>query len=129
MINRGKKQADYHVLREANMPALLTEYGFIDNASDAALLKQDKFLNGLAQGQVDGLVKAFGLKKKEENKVTEQKLTPAQEAVRQEAIRLKITDGKNPHREVNQFYGWQLTVPLAQKIEQLEKQILDLKIK
>lgn len=64
MKNRGKKQRDFHVLRETNMPALLTECGFIDNASDAASLKQEAFLDGLAQGHANGLVKAFGLKKK-----------------------------------------------------------------
>lgn len=64
MKNRGKKQANYQVLRNTNMPALLTECGFIDNASDATLLKQEAFIEGLAQGHVDGLVKAFGLKKK-----------------------------------------------------------------
>lgn len=61
MKNRGKKQANYQVLRNTKMPALLTECGFIDNASDAALLKQESFLGGLAQGHVNGLVKSFGL--------------------------------------------------------------------
>ncbi|MFJ7971344.1 N-acetylmuramoyl-L-alanine amidase [Psychrobacillus sp. NPDC096389] len=129
LTNRGKKQANYQVLRTTNMPSILTECGFIDNSKDAALLKQDSFIDGLAQGHVDGLVKAFGLKKKEENEVIEQQLTAAQEAIRQEAIRLKITDGKNPFREVNQFYGWQLTVPLAQKIEKLEERIAELEKK
>lgn len=61
MKNRGKKQANYQVLRNTMMPALLTECGFIDNAFDTALLKQESFLDGLAQGHVNGLVKAFGL--------------------------------------------------------------------
>lgn len=64
MKNRGKKQANFQVLRNTNMPALLTECGFIDNPSDVTLLKQETFLDGLAQGHVNGLVKAFGLKKK-----------------------------------------------------------------
>lgn len=59
--------------------------------------------------------------KKEEIKVGEQKLTEAQEKVRQEAIRLGITDGKNPFREVNQYYVWNAMIPLAQRIEVLEK--------
>ncbi|MFJ8064928.1 N-acetylmuramoyl-L-alanine amidase [Psychrobacillus sp. NPDC096426] len=126
LVNRGKKQADYHVLRETKMPSILTECGFIDSSSDAALLKQDEFINGLAQGHVDGLVKAFGLKKKEGTEMAEQKLTEAQEAIRQEAIRLKITDGNDPFRMVNQFYAWAVTIPQAQKIEQLEKRIAEL---
>lgn len=70
------------------------------------------------------------VEKKEETKVDEeQKLTPAQEAVRQEAIRLKITDGKDPHRQVNQFYAWSVSVPLAKKTEELEKRIDELEKK
>lgn len=80
MKNRGKKQADFQVLRNTKMPSILTECGFIDNASDAALLKQDEFINGLAQGHVNGLVKSFGLIKKEVDGVTADKivLTPGQ---------------------------------------------------
>lgn len=51
----------------------------------------------------------------------EQKLTSAQEAIRQDAVRLGITDGKNPFREVNQFYVWACLVSLAQRVEELEK--------
>ncbi|MEK4148908.1 N-acetylmuramoyl-L-alanine amidase [Robertmurraya sp. FSL W8-0741] len=61
--DRGKKRANYAVLRETNMPAILTENGFIDNASDAAKLKQTDFIDKIAQGHVNGLVKALGLKK------------------------------------------------------------------
>ncbi|SNT42221.1 N-acetylmuramoyl-L-alanine amidase [Bacillus sp. OK838] len=65
MKDRGKKTANFHVLRETNMPAILTENGFIDNASDAAQLKQNAFIEALAQGHVNGLVKAFNLKLKD----------------------------------------------------------------
>lgn len=62
--DRGKKKADYHVLRESKMPALLTENGFIDNSHDAALMKQDAWCKKVAQGHVNGLAKTFDLKKK-----------------------------------------------------------------
>jgi N-acetylmuramoyl-L-alanine amidase len=62
--DRGKKRANYAVLRETNMPAILTENLFIDNANDAAKLKSDQFLQQIAYGHVIGLEKAFGLKKK-----------------------------------------------------------------
>lgn len=62
--NRGKKKANFHLVRESNMPAMLTENGFIDNKKDAEKLKSDAFLDQIAQGHVNGLVKAFGLKKK-----------------------------------------------------------------
>jgi N-acetylmuramoyl-L-alanine amidase len=62
--DRGKKRANYAVLRLTNMPALLTENLFIDNASDAAKLKSEQFLLQIAHGHVQGIVQAFGLKKK-----------------------------------------------------------------
>lgn len=64
--DRGKKEANFHVLRETKMPASLFENLFINNPSDAKLLKQESFLNKLADGYVNGLVKAFNLTKKEE---------------------------------------------------------------
>lgn len=56
---------------------------------------------------------------KEENKMAE--LNESQEKVRQEAIKLGITDGKDPFREVNQYYVWSAMIPLARRIEELEK--------
>lgn len=64
MRNRGKKKANFHVLRESKMDALLTENGFIDNASDAALMKNSMWLDNAARGHVNGLARALGLQKK-----------------------------------------------------------------
>lgn len=62
--DRGKKQQNFHVLRESNMPALLTENGFIDNTNDAAKLKTASFIESLARGHVNGIAKCFSLPKK-----------------------------------------------------------------
>ena len=62
--NRGKKQANFHVLRETYMPALLTENGFIDNATDANKLKQSSYIERIARGHVNGLARAFSLPRK-----------------------------------------------------------------
>lgn len=62
--DRGKKTANFHMLRESNMPAVLTENGFIDTAADADKLKSASFLTSIARGHVDGLVKNFNLKRK-----------------------------------------------------------------
>ncbi|WP_313803231.1 N-acetylmuramoyl-L-alanine amidase [Cytobacillus sp.] len=62
--DRGTKSANYHVLRESRMPAVLSETLFIDKSSDAALLKDENFLNTVALGHVNGIVKAYNLKTK-----------------------------------------------------------------
>lgn len=62
--NRGKKRANFHVLRETRMPAILTENGFIDNRTDASKLKQSSYIEKIARGHVNGLARALGIKKK-----------------------------------------------------------------
>jgi N-acetylmuramoyl-L-alanine amidase len=76
VTDRGKKRANYAVLRETKMPAILTENLFIDNTNDAAKLKSEQFLQQIAYGHVQGIVKAFGLKKKAkpQQKVSDKKL-------------------------------------------------------
>jgi N-acetylmuramoyl-L-alanine amidase len=46
------------------MPAILTENGFISNDHDAALMKQSSWIQKVAQGHVNGIAKAFGLKRR-----------------------------------------------------------------
>lgn len=60
--DRGKKAANFAVLRLTNMPAILTENLFVDNTNDAKLLKDPAFLQQVARGHVEGIEKAFGIK-------------------------------------------------------------------
>lgn len=62
--DRGKKQANYHMLRESNMPALLTENGFIDQPADADKLKQAAYIERIARGHVNGIARIFNLTRK-----------------------------------------------------------------
>ncbi|HZG71422.1 MAG TPA: N-acetylmuramoyl-L-alanine amidase [Chondromyces sp.] len=62
--DRKKKKANFQVLRETKMPALLTENGFIDNEHDAALMKQLSWRQKIAQGYAAGIAKAFRLQSK-----------------------------------------------------------------
>ncbi|MEH7156079.1 N-acetylmuramoyl-L-alanine amidase [Neobacillus drentensis] len=64
MNDRGQMKANFHVLRETKMPAILTENGFISNKHDAALMKDSAWQQKVAQGHVTGIAKAFGLKRK-----------------------------------------------------------------
>ena len=54
--DRGKKSANFYVVRHTEMHAVLTENGFITNAEDAALLKQDVFLEDIAQAHADAIL-------------------------------------------------------------------------
>ncbi len=51
----------------------MTENLFIDNVNDAVKLKSEQFLQQVAYGHVQGIVKAFGLKKKENSTQPTQK--------------------------------------------------------
>lgn len=58
-VNRGKKSANFHVLRESRMSAALIEILFIDNISDANLLQREQFQNDIARAITQGLTKAL----------------------------------------------------------------------
>lgn len=58
------REANYSVLRNTNMSAVLTENMYIDTTADANLLKNPKFIDALVLGHVNGIAKALGLKKK-----------------------------------------------------------------
>ena len=64
MKDRGKKQATYQVIKDSNMPAMLTENGFINNSGNAAKMKDSAWVEKVARGHVNGLEKAFNLKRK-----------------------------------------------------------------
>lgn len=50
-VDRGVKEANYHVLRETKAPAVLIEIGFIDNTEDNNLFdsKKNEIIKGLAK--------------------------------------------------------------------------------
>lgn len=68
VANRGKKKANFYVLRMTSMPSCLTENLFIDTKADAEMLKSDAYLEAVAQGHAEGLAKMFKLKKKSGSK-------------------------------------------------------------
>nr|WP_164670798.1 N-acetylmuramoyl-L-alanine amidase [Virgibacillus doumboii] len=68
--DRGMKKANFHVLRETTMSALLTENGFIDNEHDAALMRKESWRQTVAQGHVNGLARAFNLQRKQDDSDT-----------------------------------------------------------
>jgi N-acetylmuramoyl-L-alanine amidase len=59
--DRGKKKADFYVLRNTNMDAILAEAAFIDTTFDANLLKNETFLNDLSAAYAKGVATILGL--------------------------------------------------------------------
>jgi N-acetylmuramoyl-L-alanine amidase len=76
LIDRGAKKANYHVLRESTMDAMLSENGFIDTASDAAKMKDHGWIENVTRGHVNGLAKAFNLQKTPNIKQVDAASTP-----------------------------------------------------
>jgi N-acetylmuramoyl-L-alanine amidase len=61
VTDRGMRTANFHVLRETVMPALLTENLFIDRVADANLLKRADFRTATARGHARGIAAFLGL--------------------------------------------------------------------
>ncbi len=53
--NRGLRQNDWYVVRNARMPAVLVEVGFLSNAEEAAHLADASYLNDVAKGLYSGV--------------------------------------------------------------------------
>ncbi|MBY0065225.1 N-acetylmuramoyl-L-alanine amidase family protein [Priestia aryabhattai] len=60
--DRGMKTANYAVLRETKMPAILTENLFID--VDDILLKDEELLKSIGEAHARGIAKSLGLEEK-----------------------------------------------------------------
>ncbi len=59
--NRGVKFANFQVLRETSMPAILIEDGFMDNSNDAAILKTFDHVKKVCQAVTKGYCEHLGI--------------------------------------------------------------------
>jgi N-acetylmuramoyl-L-alanine amidase len=59
--NRGVKEANFHVLRETTMPAVLVEHGFMTNMEDALLLLSEAYRAECAVELAKGICQLFGV--------------------------------------------------------------------
>lgn len=66
--DRGVKKADFHMLRETDMHAVLIEGGFMDSKIDIKKLRDDRVLDSAGKAVAEGFAKHFGLKKKSKPK-------------------------------------------------------------
>jgi N-acetylmuramoyl-L-alanine amidase len=54
--NRGVRQAPFAVLKEATMPAIVVEVGYLSNPAEAALLKKANYRQRIARGIYRGIL-------------------------------------------------------------------------
>ena len=55
-VNRGTKTANFYVIKNTTMPAVLIEHGFYTNKEEVELLKDDSFRSRLAQADAQGIM-------------------------------------------------------------------------
>ncbi|MFB9330082.1 N-acetylmuramoyl-L-alanine amidase [Paenibacillus aurantiacus] len=87
--NRGVKTADFHVLRETNMPSVLVEAGFMTNQDEARLLMSESYRSECAEELARGICELFGVAFKRE----EPAASPGTVVVRGKTVESKQIDG------------------------------------
>jgi len=64
--NRGVKRANFHVLRNTRMPAVLQELGFVSNTGEAAILDSTANQEKMARAVTDGVLNFFQISSADE---------------------------------------------------------------
>jgi N-acetylmuramoyl-L-alanine amidase len=62
--NRGVKAADFQIVRETKMTAIVIEFAFMTNQNEAMKMRTKEYQKKAAKAVLDGLVAQYGLKKK-----------------------------------------------------------------
>jgi len=65
LYDRSLKTANYHVLRETDCPAILTEIGFISNPKEESLMKDSAWDNKVSSAIARGICNFLGIDYKE----------------------------------------------------------------
>ncbi|WP_332632040.1 N-acetylmuramoyl-L-alanine amidase [Halalkalibacter flavus] len=68
--NRGVKTANFQVLKETKMTAILVEYGFMDSTTDLPKLKSDTYRRLVAKTTAESIAAHYNLKKRAQSKNT-----------------------------------------------------------
>jgi len=77
LYDRGLKTANYHVLRETDMPAVLIEVGFISNPKEEALMKDSSWDEKVSSAITRGICNFLGLVYKQQNQSIITQITPS----------------------------------------------------
>jgi N-acetylmuramoyl-L-alanine amidase len=82
LTDRGVKSDSFYVLKNTNMPAILTENGFIDNHSDAQKLANPDFRQRIAIAHAKAVCDYFGQEYKEQGTTEQQQPDKVQETLK-----------------------------------------------
>jgi N-acetylmuramoyl-L-alanine amidase len=107
--DRGVKSANFHVLRETKMTAILVECGFMTHRQEAELLKSDSYRRKCAEAIVAGIVETYGLRRKSTPETAPAPVDEVSEwakAARDWAVSRGITDGSRPKDTVTREELW-----------------------
>lgn len=99
--DRGIKEANFHMLRETYMPAILVECGFMDNIKEALLLMSGAYRDECAEEIAKGICDYSGIK------YIPEEIT-WQELAKQFAISNGISDGSNPTNFATREQVWEM---------------------
>lgn len=124
--DRGIKDANYAVLRNSNMPAILTEGGFMDSRTDIKKMREDKYLKAQGEAIALGIAEYFGLTLKNAVKGVEKVEQYKKDALPSKslaaefnkAVAAEITDGTYPQRPATRE---EVAVMVLRAVEKLNK--------
>lgn len=103
--DRGKKSANFHVLRETKMPAVLLETLFIDHSNDIKLLTSSDFMSDYAASLADGIGKALNLPRKSTRTTPTPQPSPAAGDRMYKVIAGSFKNRENAEKLINELKG------------------------
>ena len=93
--DRGVKEANYAVLTQTSMPAVLVEHGFFTNKEECAKLKSDSFRQKCAEADAKGILEYLGIAYKEQKETTTDSQFPYKVKVTASVLNVRKDAGTN----------------------------------
>lgn len=95
-----KATANFYVLRNTAMPAVLMEHGFMDSAADVPVILSEEYAKGVGRAVADCIARRQGLEKRQEPEKQEDDVDMSKEeiqAIAREAAQEAVREALGPH--------------------------------